>query len=111
MEKKKFLILLIFINISTFLKSQVDEISEPINIKTIIFKGEKNNDQFPIIPINESITLSFDDLNANEEDYYYKIKHFNFNWTESELFKNEIIEGFDNVRIVNYSNSFNTLQP
>ena len=111
MEKKNFLILLIFINISTFLKSQVDEISEPINIKTIIFKGEKNNDQFPIIPINESITLSFDDLNANEEDYYYKIKHFNFNWTESELFKNEIIEGFDNVRIINYSNSFNTLQP
>ena len=111
MNKKNILILFFFLNISSFLKGQVEEVSEPINIKTIIFKGENKNDQFPIISIDENITLSFDDLNSNEEDYYYKIKHFNFDWKESELFKNEIFEGFDNVRIVNYSNSFNTLQP
>ena len=111
MNKKNILILFFFLNISSYLKGQVEEVSEPINIKTIIFKGENKNDQFPIISIDENITLSFDDLNSNEEDYYYKIKHFNFDWKESELFKNEIFEGFDNVRIVNYSNSFNTLQP
>jgi len=111
MNKKNILILFFFLNISSFLKGQVEEVSEPINIKTIIFKGESENDQFPIISIDENITLSFDDLNSNEEDYYYKIRHFNFDWKESELFKNEIFEGFDNVRIVNYSNSFNTLQP
>jgi len=111
MKYKNILILFIILNLSTFLKSQIaKEISEPINIKTIIFKGDKNNDQFPIIPVDGILTLSFDDLNANEEDYYYKIKHFNNDWVESELFKNEIIEGFDNVRIINYSNSFNTLQ-
>ena len=111
MNKKNILMLFFFLNISSFLKSQVEEVSEPINIKTIIFKGENENDQFPIISIDENITLSFDDLNSNEEDYYYKIRHFNFDWKESELFKNEIFEGFDNVRILNYSNSFNTLQP
>ena len=111
MNKKNILILFFFLNTSSYLKGQVEEVSEPINIKTIIFKGENKNDQFPIISIDENITLSFDDLNSNEEDYYYKIKHFNFDWKESELFKNEIFEGFDNVRIVNYSNSFNTLQP
>ena len=111
MNKKNILILFFFLNISSFLKGQVEEVSEPINIKTIIFKGGNENDQFPIISIDENITLSFDDLNSNEEDYYYKIRHFNFDWKESELFKNEIFEGFDNVRIVNYSNSFNTLQP
>ena len=111
MNKKNILILFFFLNIFSFLKGQVEEVSEPINIKTIIFKGENENDQFPIISIDENITLSFDDLNSNEEDYYYKIRHFNFNWKESELFKNEIFEGFDNVRILNYSNSFNTLQP
>ncbi len=111
MNKKNILILFFFLNISSFLKGQVEEVSEPINIKTIIFKGENENDQFPIISIDENITLSFDDLNSNEEDYYYKIRHFNFDWKESELFKNEIFDGFDNVRIVNYSNSFNTLQP
>jgi len=111
MNKKNLFIILIFFEISTFLNGQVDEVSEPINIKTIIFKGEDYSDQFPIVSINENITLSFDDLNSNEEDYYYKIRHFNFDWKESELFKNEIFQGFDNVRIVNYSNSFNTLQP
>ena len=111
MNKKNILMLFFFLNISSFLKGQVEEVSEPINIKTIIFKGENENDQFPIISIDENITLSFDDLNSNEEDYYYKIRHFNFDWKESELFKNEIFDGFDNVRILNYSNSFNTLQP
>ena len=111
MNKKNLFIILIFFEISAFLNGQVDEVSEPINIKTIIFKGEDYSDQFPIVSINENITLSFDDLNSNEEDYYYKIRHFNFDWKESELFKNEIFQGFDNVRIVNYSNSFNTLQP
>ena len=110
MNKKNILMLFFFLNISSLLKSQVEEVSEPINIKTIIFKGENENDQFPIISIDENITLSFDDLNSNEEDYYYKIKHFNFDWKESGLFKNEIFDGFDNVRIANYSNSFNTLQ-
>ena len=54
--------------------------------------------------------LSFDDLNANEEDYYYKITYHNYDWSESILFKNEFIDGLDNIRISNFQNSFNTLQ-
>ncbi len=111
MKYTNFFIFFFFTSFCNFLHSQVaKEVSEPTNIKTIIFKGDQNNDQFPIIPLNGNIYLNFDDLNANEEDYYYKIKHFNNDWLPSELFPSEIIKGFDNVRIINYSNSFNTLQ-
>ena len=54
--------------------------------------------------------LSFDDLNASEDDYYYKISYHNYDWSDSILFKNEFIEGLDNIRVSNYENSFNTLQ-
>ena len=54
--------------------------------------------------------MRFDDLNANEADYYYRIKHYNHDWTPSQLFQNEYIEGYDNLRIENYITSFNTLQ-
>ncbi|GIS21593.1 MAG: hypothetical protein CM15mP122_0990 [Bacteroidota bacterium] len=60
--------------------------------------------------LGEKITLIFDDLNGNEKDYYYKIEHFNHDWTPSNLLKNEYLNGYDNVRIDNYINSFNTLQ-
>ena len=36
---------------------------------------------------------------------------FNYDWTPSNLFQNEYLNGFDNIRIENYQTSFNTLQP
>jgi hypothetical protein len=55
--------------------------------------------------------LNFDDLRASENDYYYEIEHYNFDWTPSKLSKNEFLEGFDNIRLFNFRNSFTTLQP
>tara|TARA_B110000503_G_scaffold6076_2_gene8417 strand:+ start:13359 stop:14654 length:1296 start_codon:yes stop_codon:yes gene_type:complete len=79
-------------------------------IKTIQFSSLKQNDAFPIVALNEKILLKFDDLNGDEADYYYRISYFNHDWSPSTLFKNEFINGFDNVRINNYTTSFNTLQ-
>src|SRR5690606_11538987 len=64
----------------------------------------------PIIRLGESLTLEFDDLIGDEADYYYTIEHYNFNWTPSDLAKSEYMDGFDNMRIQSYQNSFNTLQ-
>jgi hypothetical protein len=36
--------------------------------------------------------------------------HCDYNWKPSEILKNEYLQGFDNQRIQNYTNSFNTLQ-
>ncbi|MEE3035020.1 MAG: DUF5103 domain-containing protein [Bacteroidota bacterium] len=87
------------------------EISEPPNIKSIIFKGSDKINQFPLVFIGQSISLKFDDLNGDEQNYYYKINYFNYDWEKSDLFKSEFLEGLDNIRIENYQNSFNTLQP
>lgn len=86
------------------------EYAPPDNIKTVQFFGSEKIDNFPVVSLGDKITLLFDDLNGDEADYYYKIKHFNHNWTPSNLFQNEYIEGYDNLRINDYSTSFNTLQ-
>jgi len=86
------------------------EIMEPDHIKTITFKGNTSEGELPILKLNERLTLEFDVLNGNEDDFYYVIEHFNFDWTPSRLLKSEYLHGFDNQRITSYENSFNTYQ-
>lgn len=93
------------------LKAQVYETLPPENIRSIQFKSATQ--EFagtPIGQIGETLTLSFDDLYADEANYYYVIEHYNFDWTPSDLYKNEYLNGFDNLRIADYKNSFGTLQ-
>tara|TARA_S200000501_G_scaffold378997_1_gene445977 strand:- start:8416 stop:9621 length:1206 start_codon:yes stop_codon:yes gene_type:complete len=81
------------------------------SIKSVVFKKQNNEIQFPIAKFNEPFQLHFDDLNADESNFYYRIKYFNHDWTPSNLSQNEFLKGFDNLRIENYQTSFNTLQP
>ncbi len=87
-----------------------EEIPAPDNIRSIIFKGP-TEDQFPVIQLGEPLYLEFDDLLANEQDYYYKIVHCDYDWTVSSLLKSQFLNGVDNQRIIDYENSYNTLQP
>ncbi|RIV67443.1 type IX secretion system plug protein domain-containing protein [Flagellimonas aequoris] len=87
-----------------------EEVNPPENIKTIIFKGP-TEDQFPVVLLGESMTLEFDDITAKEQDYYYKIVHCNYDWTPSQLLKSQYLSGADNQRIIDYENSYTTLQP
>lgn len=87
-----------------------EEVNPPENIKTIIFRGP-TEDQFPVIQLGESMTLEFDDLTAREQDYYYKIIHCDYDWTPSQLLKSQYLVGNDNQRIIDYENSYTTLQP
>lgn len=90
--------------------SQVEEITPPDYIKTIYFNGGTSESQLPIIQLGETLLLEFDALNGDEEDYYFKIEHYNFDWTPSILVESEYLDGFDEQRIRDYDNSFNTLQ-
>jgi hypothetical protein len=60
--------------------------------------------------LGESFSLEFDALTGNEEDFYYKIDYFDFDWKPSQLVKGEYLKGIDEVRIINYLNSINTFQ-
>lgn len=103
-------LILLFLFAPTLSAQVQEEIAPPDNIKSVIFKGEKE-DQFPVVQIGEPIFLEFDDLLANEQDYYYKIVHCDYDWTPSRLLKSQYLNGIDNQRILDYENSYNTLQP
>ena len=90
--------------------AQVEQTIEPEYIRTIEFKGSSLQSTLPIIELGQKLQLSFDDIIGNEADYFYTIEHFNFDWTPSDLSKGEYLDGFDDVRIETYENSFNTLQ-
>lgn len=107
----KNILLLVFPFIFCQFHAQVAEITPPGYIKTVEFKGASSEFAgVPIVPLGEGLSLEFDDLIGDEADYYYKISYYNFDWTPTSLSKNEYMSGFDNVRIKNYKNSFNTLQ-
>lgn len=105
-----FLLSLLLVNLYSKAQEVVTEILPPEYIKTIQLFGGSEFSGTPVIELGQSIHLEFDDINGDESDYYYKITHHNFDWSPSPLYKNEYLDGFDDVRILNYENSFNTLQ-
>jgi len=100
-----------FIFSTALLFSQEYEVLPPEYIKTIQFTGQADLTGTPVISLNDKLNLSFDDIRAEVADFYYKIEHFDYDWTPSKLAKNEYIEGFDNIRIFDFKNSLTTLQP
>ncbi len=92
------------------LLAQYSEQIEPDYIKTIQFVGNTKQSQIPIIKLGEPLYLSFDALNGDEADFYYRITHHDFDWTLSDFSQGEYMNGFDDVRLYEYENSFNTLQ-
>ncbi len=109
MHKNIFSVLLIFL-ITIPIFAQYSEKVEPDYIKTIQFQGLTRQSKLPILNLGDRLFLSFDALNGTEADFYYTITHHDFDWTLSDLSKGEYLNGFDDVRITDYENSFNTLQ-
>lgn len=103
----------LFINtlfVPLILTAQVQEVDPPMDIKTISLGVVDNASGLAIINLNDRLVLEFDVLNNLEEDFYYVIEHFDSDWNSSQLMKTEYLAGMDNLRIVDYVNSFNTYQ-
>jgi hypothetical protein len=109
MFKKTLQIVTILFSLNFAYSQVVTEINPPYHIRTISFVQGQNN-VIPIFRIGEGFEFNFDDLHGTEDNYFYEITHYNYNWTASDLVKNEYLEGVDNMRIQDYENSFNTLQ-
>jgi hypothetical protein len=102
-------LLLIFIFASATAQGIQTEIDPPYNIKTISFVQNGSN-VVPIFELGDTFTFQFDDLFGNEANYYFEVIHCDYNWKPTDIPKTDYITGFDNQRITDYSNSFNTLQ-
>lgn len=106
---KKLVITLLSITFNLNFAQVEREVSPPFNIKTVSFVQNGNN-VIPFFRLGERFQLQFDDLYGNEADYYYTITQYNYDWTPTLLAKQEYLNGVDNQRIINYQNSYNTLQ-
>ncbi|TDO97678.1 DUF5103 domain-containing protein [Flavobacterium sp. 245] len=104
---QSFLFLLIF----TSAKAQEvqTEVAPPYNIKTASFIQNDSN-VAPIFELGSVFSFQFDDLFGNEANYYFEVVHCDYNWIQTDIPKTDYIRGFDNQRITDYTNSFNTLQ-
>lgn len=95
--------------VTSIIFSQEKEINPPYHIKTISFvQGGQNT--IPIFRFGDTFQLQFDDLHGTEDNYYYAITHCDYNWKKSQLSRNEYLGGFDDQRIIDYTNSVNALQ-
>ncbi len=82
----------------------------PTHIKSIQLYATHNNIKTAIVPLGTILELSFDDLEADQKEYQYKITHMDYNWNSSGISSNRYINGFEQNTIEWYENSFNTLQ-
>lgn len=83
---------------------------EPEYIKSIQLKPLQETNFSIVVPMGTPMQLSFDDLEGDQKDYYYKIEQMNHDWTPSDLLANQYIEGFQSQIIFNVENAFNTFQ-
>jgi hypothetical protein len=102
-------LLLLFIFTSAKAQEVQTEVIPPYNIKTVSFVQNGNN-VVPIFELGDTFELQFDDLFGNEANYYFEVTHCDYNWIPTDIPKTDYVRGFDNQRITDYVNSFNTLQ-
>ncbi|MEW7290970.1 type IX secretion system plug protein [Aquimarina sp. 2304DJ70-9] len=111
-KRGKQFLLFSFLSIPSVFFSQtlISDTFQADHIRTVQLISDSEFAGTPILKLGQPLRINFDDINGDEADYYYRITHHDFDWTPSSLYKNEYLDGFDEVRIVNYENSFNTLQ-
>ncbi|KUJ60168.1 hypothetical protein AR687_18915 [Flavobacteriaceae bacterium CRH] len=100
---------LFFIFASATAQEIQTEVVPPYNIKTVTFVQGGSN-VVSIFELGSSFEFQFDDLFGNEANYYFEVTHCDYNWKPTDIPKTDYVRGFDNQRITDYSNSFNTLQ-
>ncbi len=105
-----FFLITMILSVACIQAQTMDElVNDPDYIKTVTLNKKPEN-MLPVFEMGERFAMTFDDVIGDEADYYYQFEHYDYNWQPSALFKNEFLDGIDNMRIFDYRNSFTTLQ-
>lgn len=110
----RLILLIIFFLSHGFIHAQIlEDQTYKSSIKTVLFHPIDSELAPPIIDFhsNDKLTLSFDDLDAGYVPWQYTLIHCNADWTPTDLWQNEYLDGFTDDYIRDYASSFNTLQP
>ncbi|MHC5200809.1 type IX secretion system plug protein [Myroides sp. LJL119] len=89
--------------------AQVPQNTTADYIKTASFmcQGQSCN---PFFRLGDTFSFEFDDLYADDTNYFYRVLAYNYDWTPSDLKPIQYIKGMENQRIMHSENSYNTLQ-
>lgn len=104
--KQTGLLLFSFLGLSQTLTEQLP----PPHIQTVILSTDALANNMPIVKKGEVLQLRFDDLHGDETTYYYKIVRAEADWTPTDLFESEYLDGFNELRIRDMENAYGTLQ-
>lgn len=80
------------------------------NVKSIAFEKDGWMLAYPFIQqgTGEEMTLHFDVIDGDGGTLWYGITHCDRDWNESDLFKSDYLEGYEENQITAYLPSFNT---
>ncbi|WP_010135570.1 type IX secretion system plug protein [Ochrovirga pacifica] len=84
--------------------------ADALYIKTFQIKAQQDQFSKNTHLLSSNLEVSFDDLRGNQEEYYYNIIHCEIDWTPSNLPSSYYVDGFTNMQINDFENSFGTLQ-
>lgn len=114
---KAFVLILIFSLIKVHLFAQNSPfpnpeimISDDVNLKSIYIHNLNQNIGVPYAKLGETFSVSFDDLDNDQKNYFYTVEHYDRNWEKSDIFDTDYIEGYNEGRIKDYAYSFNSLE-
>ncbi len=116
---KSFVLFLLFVSSAVFAQRESYVPSAAKNydynysesLSSVRFYPEDSEIDYPILELGSArqLILEFDDLEADNKNYFYKIVHCNYDWTASEdISAIDYIDGFQENRFYESSSSFNT---
>ena len=110
MKKVLLLIFVAFLYTSSFCQKILYNKIYDKNIKTVLLYVGDDEMSWPILDLSskKQLRFTFDDLNEDSKDFYYKIVHCNSDWSPSDLDQSEYIDGYFEDQISDYQSSFNT---
>jgi len=80
-------------------------------ISSVRFYPDDSEVDYPVLDLqgNRKLILEFDDLQADNKNYFYKIIHCDYDWKPSEnISALDYIDGYQENRFYESTNSFNT---
>ncbi len=89
--------------------AQSDKVYDPMihSLQTIV-NDDWLHDDVIVLGTDDWVSISFDHFTHDYHRFIYKIVHCNADWTPSELFEVDYMDGFNGLPIEDYENSLNT---
>ena len=108
-QVRTYLLMLLLLLAAGVGRAQTNRVYAPMihTLQTIV-NGDWLHDDVITLGTEDWVTISFDHFTHDYHRFVYRIVHCNADWTPSDLFEVDYMDGFNNQPIEDYENSLNT---